>query len=325
MSVQTHLTFVVLTWIAFGLMVIRSTLQHRAQDIHHVSGWLQIFLAVMVFTLQGEIVEQAIDPYFANFPVTFTLKYAAMLVWFYLYFRMMKEVTPYPRLYGRLRWVFVVIAIIGCLSIPGLAATPNRSQTRDVLVGIRDSLLLIPNVLVLIPGTYRLWQREQIVGLKFKQLVILICYVMYSVLALGNITKAVLIAAQAGSAQAFADVYTLILIPCAIIFILLLLPYHWLTGLYYPVRYYQCWRVKQVEYQVLQEVKADVLWEPFPARMVTMADLELLIYRAIINILDYGRMLDPQRHPDMLHLVQAAVQHRTHYSELVHQLVRVRL
>ncbi|GAB4530874.1 MAG: hypothetical protein OHK0046_51620 [Anaerolineae bacterium] len=52
MSVQTHLTIVVLTWMAFGLMVIRSTLQRRTQDIHHVSGWLQIFLAVMVFTLQ---------------------------------------------------------------------------------------------------------------------------------------------------------------------------------------------------------------------------------------------------------------------------------
>lgn len=310
-------------WILFAWMALKAIRIGVLHDRHRLSGWIQLFLALLVFSLSGEQIERRFDEYFNNLPVAFYIKYFAMVLWFYLYYRLIRGVLP--RIW-HIDTIFWCVLLIGTFSIPPMIVIKERTLARHVMIGIRDFCLLIPTVSLFIPATRLLADREHIIGMKTKQLAIVTCYSIYGLIALGNIIKAGLVFINPEVIPIIEMLFTPLLIPIAISFLCLLLPYHWLTALHIPLRLYQYWYLSTLEQYILERVGSNDKPQPFSFELLQMDVLELTIYRTIINIFDYGMLLenDPQ-YTHLYQVIQEASQLNHSYAQLVRKLATIRL
>jgi len=324
MPITVFIPWLLIAWIMFGWLVLRGVPEGVLKDRYKRSGWMQLFLALIAFSLHGETVETAFDGWLKGYPIAFYVKYAALGLWFYLYCRLMCEVSSRGAVCQLNQAVFALILVLGIVSIPLMLEVEGRAVMRDRLIGVRDSLLVVPTLTLFIPATLMLWRRERVVGIKSKQLAIAVGYMLYVLVAIGNILKAMMIDHDPMRIAQIDALFKPVLIPGAIAFLLLLLPYHWLVGFHLPVRLYQFWRLKRLERHVLNRIGAvheagNTTWQLF-----NLQELELAIYRAVINILDYGRLLEDQQETQLQQQVQTIVHKNQPYAELVKSLVRVK-
>lgn len=277
----------------------------------------------MVFTFQGEAAEQNLDSFFGGFPVALYYKYFGMLLWFYLYYRMLENIFVMSR--SRIFWrgIFVVLFILGLLSIPVMIVTDRHLLVRDVMTGVRDAGLLIPTVFLFVPLTWKLWRQETIKGMRTKQFALLICYSTYAFLAVGNVANALFSAASIENTATIEVLFAPFLILSSIAFLLLFLPFRWLSLSFIPSRWIVYIRLKRLESQVVDAV-------PKPRfggnghRLYFRADLlELAIYRVVINILDHYLFL---KEPSLIlrDHIEVVVQNNPSYSELVEGLIEIK-
>jgi hypothetical protein len=310
-------------WVLFAWMALKAVKNGVLHDRRRLSGWVQFFLALLVFSLSGEAIEQRVDRHVNHWPVAFYIKYFGMVSWFYLYYRLIRGILPRVQHIGI---AFGGVIVIGLLSVPFMMGTDDRTLMRHVMVGVRDFCLMIAAVTLFIPATRLLADREHIIGMKTKQQAIVVCYGIYSLIALGNVIKAGLVFIDPDAIPQIERFFTPLLIPGAIAFLCLLLPYRWLTALHIPVRLYHYWRLTTLERYVLKHVGAMDETQPFSLELLQMSVLELTIYRATINILDYGLLLehDPQQ-AHLYAVLQEVSQYGDVYAQLIQKLVAVRL
>jgi hypothetical protein len=323
MPFAIQLALICIIWILFATLVLRSSGDHKPYDLRHHSGWFQLILAAVVFSLSGEAAEQQFDRPFDGFPAAFYVKYFSMLTWFFLYYRIMQEVVQRNRLFRLLDAVFVATGIVGIAMLPQTLHLSDDKYGRDILVGVRDSLLLIPVLTLFLPGTWHLWRGESVIGMKFKELTIIVCYTLYSFIAVGNVIKAVLAFIDVEQIDNIERIFNPILILGVVAFVLLLIPYQWLVSLYFPTRYHQYRRIKRLEQYVLRQVGMGDKAKPITVGVLSVAELELAIYIAVINIVDLQSLL---LHMQATHLaIREAIDVNQPYSELVRRLAAVRV
>jgi hypothetical protein len=278
----------------------------------------------MVFTLQGEVAEQVLDRLFGGFPMALYWKYFGMLLWFYLYYRMLQNIFMASRSLGFWKGLFVVLFIVGVLSIPVMVITDNRTRLRDVMTGVRDAGLLLPTVFLFVPLTWNLWKQEKIKGMRTKQLTLLICYSTYAFLAVGNIANALFSAASIEMTPLIEVLFAPFLLISCIAFLLLFLPFRWLSLSFIPSRLIVYLRLKRLESLVLNTV-AHTNFLRFNRRLYLPPNvLELEIYRTVINILDHYLLLTEPPFLNLRQQIEVVVQKNASYSELVEGLLEVK-
>ncbi|TVR25294.1 MAG: hypothetical protein EA396_00150 [Anaerolineaceae bacterium] len=312
-----------LLWSLFAWQALEAVRKGFLDNRGRLSVWLQMLLALLVFSLNGEAREQRLDAHFNDWPLAFYLKYFGMVLWFYLYYRLIRDVL---RRVSYIDTVFYAVFVIGVLSIPSMLLVEERTLRRHVMVGVRDFFLLIPALTLFIPGTRLLAEREHVVGMKAKQQWIVFCYSVYSMIAVGNVIKAGLVFIDVDAIVTLERVFTPLLFPAAVAFFFLLLPNRWLLMLHTPLRLYQYWRLYRLERYVLKSVGATEHARRPSLALVRMSELELAIYRATINILDYGLLLEHDPRCRRLYAeIQEAGQLDDSYGLLVKRLAKVRL
>ncbi|HEX2619341.1 MAG TPA: hypothetical protein VHL11_04315 [Phototrophicaceae bacterium] len=331
MSIQLHFSLMIFMWLNFTVMFLRTLMRVGIADTRTRSGWLQLFFAALVFSLQGETVEHQFELVLGAFPAVLYLKYFGMLIWFWLYYRMLRDVFSDRTIYRFFDGWFVVVFVIGIVSLLPVLITPSstHSDMHDVLTGLRDLLLLVPTIVIFIPATWVLWRREEIKGMKSKQFMILVCFGMYSLLAVGNIANSVFTLLHQEKTKQLEQFFAPVLGISLIAYVTLLLPYRWLTRVFYPTRLYLYWKLKHLERYVLQEVgvqaEVDTSTSLRVVNLWQLDELELAIYQAVINVLDYGALLKQSpENSELYRQIQAIAQSNRPYSELVHLLTVVK-
>lgn len=269
-----HVLFA-LTWIVYAVLVLRAMKSVSQSGSLRLSVWVQMFMAGVVFSLSGEPIERRFNMLFSDLPVAFYVKYFGLIVWFMLYCQLIRNMIPREPIHRVIKAVFGLVTVIGVFSIPLMIDPPNYTQARDILIGVRDGLLVIPVAMVFIPGTRLMARREDILGMKAKHLAIMTAYSFYAVVALGNVLKVPLTLIQPEAVAHISAVFTPFLIPCAMAYVLLLVPYEWLTPLHVPQRLYQFRRLKRLERQVLILVHSDDKSESFSVRLLRVEALEI--------------------------------------------------
>lgn len=311
-----------------------------------LAGWAQLFCAVLVYSLQGETVERQVDARFNNLPVALYTKYFGTLIWFYLYFRILRQIVPIHRLYPWIERVFVLVVVIGLISMPLVVITAHnlqeRDRARDLVTGIRDLGMLLPAMLVFIPLTWQIRQRERVGGMRLKQLVIVLCYAGYIVIAFANIFNAILALLDPNPALELKieALITPVLLLSLLLFVLVLAPYRWMTVIHYPRRLLTYHRLRRLERHILRKLSKSnklhgahpvlihVESSGFPAVPFQLEALELEIYRAVINILDYADVLAVTICDEDTRTLAAQIQNiaKTYpsYGALVYHLSRIK-
>src|SRR5690606_14639018 len=193
------------------------------------------------------------------------------VVWFGMYYLIIKQIFPGNVRYRWLDWWFPIALVVGTVSIVPVAMMPYGARTagRDLVTGRRDGFLFIPAVLLFVSATWKLAQQEKVNGMRVKQLAITLCYAAYSVVAFTNAAKALLIAMHQEPTAQLDIVLALFMSICLVGFVLVLLPYRWLTVFFYPSRLRLYWRLKRVEDKILRQVGAvsdTPLFAPFLLR-----------------------------------------------------------
>lgn len=317
----------------------RAVVKRKLNDVPTLAGWAQLFCAVLVYSLQGEAVERAVDARFHGLPVALYTKYFGTLIWFYLYFRILRQVIPIHRLYPWIERVFPLIAVVGLVTMPMVATPAHRQQARDLITGIRDLGMIIPVVVIFIPLTWRIRQRETIGGMRLKQMVIILCYAGYVVIACGNILKATFTFLDQNRRHEIESIFTPVLLFSLFLFILLLLPFRWTVLIHYPKRLLTYYRLRRLERDILHKMsemnkmdgvhrlQMNVERSAYPPLPFQLEALELEIYRAVINLLDYAGVLamnvsDVQTRT-LAKQVQDIAKTYPSYSALVYHLSRI--
>jgi hypothetical protein len=311
-------------WSLLIPLLLRAIQRHELNNAKTQSTWIQLLLASMVFTLQGEVAEQVLDRHFGGFPMALYWKYFGMLLWFYLYYRMLQNIFMASQSLRFWKGIFVILLIVGVLSIPMMVVTDDRTMVRDVMTGVRDAGLLLPTVVLFVPLTWKLWKQEQIKGMQTKQLALLICYSTYAFLAVGNIANALFSAAAIEMTSLIEGLFAPFLVISCIAFLLLFLPFRWLSLSFIPSRLIVYLRLKRLERLVLDAVThTDFI--RFNRRLYLRPNLlELEIYRTVIHILDHYLLLTEPSFLNLRLQIEAVVQKNASYSDLVEGLLRVR-
>lgn len=328
MKADIHIPFAVLMWITFCIGLGGSIRQRQRLEGRSLYGWVLLFCAACVFSLQGEYVELWLDQYFNGLPVTLYIKYFAMVIWFGMYYLIIKQIFVHDPLYRWLDWLFCIAIVTGAVSAIPVAMVPYgvRTEARDIVTGLRDGFLFVPSILLFVPATWKLSKQEQVNGTRIKQIAITVCYAAYSLVALANIAKALLVLMHQESLAQVEFIGALFMSICLIGFVLLLVPYRWVTILFYPGRLVLYWKLKRVEHCILQQVGAVSETPLFGLSLLRSGELELAIYRTTINILDYGALLSrtsPQQ--EQWRELQRITESGTSYSNLVAQLTKVQM
>lgn len=328
MNANLHILFAIVIWLAFAVVLIRGIRHWQQLEGQSRYGWILLFCAAFVFTLQGEYVELWLDQYFFGLPVTLYIKYFAMVIWFGMYYLIIKKVFVYRRVYQWMDWLFLAAIAAGVASMIPVAQMPYGARTagRDLVTALRDGFLLIPAALVFVPSTWQLAKQEKVSGARLKQIAIMICYAAYSGLALTNVLKALLKLMHQESIYQVEMFGALFVSICVVGFLLLLVPYRWLTALFYPGRVVLYWKLKRLEQSILRQVGAASDTEHSVLIPVRSSELELAIYRTTINILDYGILLSrTPRQQEQWRKLQSLAESGVSYSSLVDQLIELRL
>jgi hypothetical protein len=238
MKANIHIPFTILMWLAFCVALARSIQRRQRLEGRSLYGWVLLFCAACVFSLQGEYVELWLDQYFKGLPVTLYIKYFAMVIWFGMYYLILKQIFVHNPLYRWLDWLLRIAMLTGAVSVIPVAMVPYgvRTEARDLVTGLRDGFLFVPSVLLFVPATWRLSKQEKISGTRVKQIAITICYAAYSVVALTNVIKGLLALMHQENVAQLEFVGALFMSICLIGFVLLLVPYRWLTVCFYPGR-----------------------------------------------------------------------------------------
>lgn len=327
MSDHVHFTLTAVVWGLFITLFLRPVTRTSWSDARTRSGWLQLFLAALVFTLQGVTIEHRLDSLLAGLPVALYLKYFGMLLWFILYYHMVKSIFPDRQMYTLFdRW-FLFAWLTGIVSLLPFLQAVAAPEMRELVIGWRDFMLLGPTLVVFIPAARTFWRQEQIKGMKSKQLAVMICFMLYSLVAVGNVLNAALTLLHVERTQQIAGLLGPILVFGLGAFVLILLPYAWVMRVFYPVRLYRYWKLRRLESYVLQQVggQSEHLTPAELMRLWQADALELAIYRSIINVIDYGALL--KQHPneaDLYQRIRAIALSQQPYSEIVHQLTEVK-
>jgi hypothetical protein len=323
MTADVHLPFVVGLWIIFAIVLVRGIRRPSLLQGPAWYGWIQLICAGLVFSLQGEAVEEGLDQFFGGFPVTLSIKFFGMLLWFGLYYLIIKRVFPNRGIYTFIDWILISAVGIGIASVLWLVSISpeDRMIPRNIVTALRDVLLVMPAILLFVPATIRIAQRERIPGLKVKQYAIALCFGAYAVVGLLNIQKGVWFAIYGEPTGISSIVPTLALLVCLFGFVVLLIPYRWLTRLYYPTRLRLYARLRRLERNIMVQIGAPEELPHWSFRFLNGQELELQIYRTTINILDYGLLLPETQGGEQLgeQLRQLATQHNS-YAMLVNQL-----
>ena len=328
MKADVHVPLTIGMWVAFCVVLFRA-LRHRERlERHAVYAWILLFCAACTFSLQGEYVEQWLDPYVLGLPIALYIKYFAMVLWFAMYYLILKRIFPEHPLYHWLDWLFVTAFITGAISTVPVTMTPysTRTEARDLVTGMRDGFLFFPSVLLFVPATWRLSRQEMVDGTRVKQMAIALCYAAYSVVAATNVLKALLILLHLEHTPQVDVVGGLFMGICLLGFVLLLVPYRWLSLCFYPGRLLLYWRLKRLEQRILRQVGAVSDTPLFGLSLLRGSELELAIYRTTINILDYGVLLSksPVKQEQWSTLQQLAESNQP-YSTFLHELTKLPL
>jgi hypothetical protein len=322
MSLQMLLTGCL--WSLLIPLLIRAIQRQELKDPRTQSTWIQLLLAGMVFTFQGETAEQHVNRLFGGFPISLYAKYYGMLLWFFLYYRMVRSIFMSSRTSHFWSGFFIGLSLLGALSIPLMMMTDNRILLRDLITGMRDTGLVIPTIVLFVPFTWRLWKQEKIQGMRTKQFALLMCYSSYVFIALGNIANAIFSAASIELSPIISALSAPFLLICCIAFLLLFIPFRWLSISFFPSRLLMYLRLKRLETYVVDAVSNPHFIDKRYRLYLRPDLLELAIYRAVINILDHYLRL---KEPSLLALrdqIEAVVQNNPSYAELVEGLLEVK-
>ncbi len=294
-SENAHLFLTGLLWLVFVPVFIRACFEGQLADPDRRGSWIQAGLALLIFTLMGERMDLRVDRWFGGLPVTLYLKYFGMLVWFQLYYAFARRIVPDRPIYRYLNVVIPAGVILGLLTVPLVAAIPygERSTARLLVTGLRDVWILLLSLLAIAPAARHLSVDEGIPGMRIKQGMIFTAHLAYAVVAVGNITVATLIMGGFDRSAEIDRITAPFMGMAVLAFVVLLLPYRWLQPLFLPQRFWLYWRLKLRERQLLRAVAArsDLPW--FSFHLLRADELELALYRTVINLYDYGLLLPP--------------------------------
>ncbi len=316
-----------LVWTVFVTALSRAWWLGRLYSVGARSNWTQVFCMCLVLTLSGPEAERSVDSMFGGLPVALYVKHTALLVWFHLYLRILVALSPEHPLNRSAQHLLRLNLLLAALSFPWIAALPlsGRDVPRDVIIALRDLLLLTVTVTVFIPRTWALRMHEPARGTRVKLEMVAIGYSLLSLILAAN----VLVGYTAVTSQPFPPAVRALVMPTLslglVIIVLLSLPYRWQTLLFLPQRLWLRLRLIRLEARVLARVGAQDVVVVRP-NLLRLSDVELDLYRMTINILDYGRLLElrPEHHA-LYQQIMAVQRAHPQYEALVHALAEVRL
>lgn len=169
---------IIIMWSVLFATLLRAWWNKRLNNREARSGWIQMVFATLILSLQGEIMELAIDRSFGGLPVTLYIKHFSLVFWYWLYLDIMVKAFPGKRFYRLFYGLIGACFLAGIVTVPLVASIPygERSNARELMIGLRDALMILPVSLAFIPGTFMLAKHEKIRDSKSKLLAILTGY-----------------------------------------------------------------------------------------------------------------------------------------------------
>lgn len=318
-------------WLIYLTLLIRAGITGHLKTYFAWNTWLQFGLCLLIFTLRGTEIERSIDQHFGSWPVTMFIKNAVFLVWFGLHADLLWRVgaTTYWKGFTRAVFVSGAVLIVGSVALYGALPVDKRDDSRDLVVALREIILLIPAFTTLLPGTIALYRAETIQQMRWRLGLAALCYgVLYPVLAVSNIIVGAVVLTGIDIAEPIKQVLSTYLSIGVVLLVILFLPYRHTRIVYLLWLWIRYLRLRYIERRVYQlsgfDAKQAIVtpWES----IWSISKLEMATYAVAINILDYYPLIKDKK----VKLGDLAVLERPfslddEFSRLIDELLRIRL
>ena len=182
-------------------------------------------------------------------------------------------------------------------------------------------MVLIYVLLSLIPDTVHMIRKERVLAMRVKQTAIVLCATCFAITSVSSIGAAVLTLTGAENVEPWALALQPVVYAGGFFFLLMLIPFSWLSLPLQLYRVYVFFRLRRVDNHIIALTGAPQ-HNTFRYRMLADAEeLELMIYRLVISVLEKYRALPEET--EMYQAVHQKVKTNMDYNRLVRELARL--
>lgn len=306
---------------AWGVFLWQLTRSYRFKKLDTLQGqamWLACGIGLVLMTLSGQPIEQAIDQWIGGLGLAFHLKFLAALLTVHIFYRG----TPRTRISSLaqrpfLNWLCPCIALISLTTVffQKDLGTDTQAILRYNLLALRDCLVVFFIAVIFIPSALNLWRDEKILAMKRKHFSALCFDRAYLLLAVGNILTAAASFYSLSLAQHVDRAFQPAMSLCGFFFFLTLLPNRWWDALLVFERFIWLHRLNRLAMQL-----GNISGYAAPGWHWRAIDQHL--YWTMIFILDHYPALqtvDPDLYKSIAHTVNTSPDD---YTQLIQDFLR---
>lgn len=316
----------VLLWVFFAYRFVRMFRRHRMNGGTALLAWtIQLFCyLVCLFTVAS--IEQQLDNLAGGLPVILYVRSILVILTAYLYALLMSYAHPSAFQLNRGLMVGVPSLIVVLIIFFGIAqrlSIPVEHQS-IIVKSLRDALMAAWLVTYFIPAAVVMWKEEQHRLMKTRDLLMIIFFGSFFAYCCGSLLQSFSSVFVPNLLEVESSFTSLLTYACLLLFLLLLLPFRIIRLFFYPGRLFLYLRLKHVRNTVVRNSDISLFDHRLSVNILRPDQLEVAIYEATIDILDYYPGLSSSvNEMNLADRIEMIVKESPRYAELVRALALV--
>lgn len=315
---------VILMWMLYATMLIRVFAKKKGNQQVRFWVWVMFFLACLAFTFTGPEIEHYTDRKFGGLPVSTFVKFFSLTQMAHLYYLITRAVTPAPsRLFQWLKWLspLSLIGGVASFSLLVLLDIRNEPNIRYYVSAARDIVVALYMIVGIIPANLYMRRNEAVPTMRVKHLLNTLLCCTYVLVAVSSAFSLVIVIFEMGDIETFLPLFLPLTYACYFFFLTALVPHRWIAVLLIPVRLRTYFRLRRLQREVARLAQAQTNYDQVTLNILSLGELELAIYQAVIFILDHFTLISPKAGSrDLYEQLSTVVRSDLSYAALVEEL-----
>ncbi len=278
----------ILLWIWLGYRFARAFMHRKINNGAALYMWSLVLFCYLAALLTVDEIESAIDEQVNGLPLSILIRTLIMLATAHLFYLGLRSLRLID---GRFGYFFPRInfgvALICILIFTAIAANFGLSHESGgyLIKTVRDVTIAAWVLLLCVPTGRHLLAIERLRPMKAHRLMNLLFFVALLLVSVAGVAHATAYLTGSSSEPVFSTFERFITYFVMVTLLTMLIPFRWLSVLFYPQRYLLLRRIRSLENRINEEIKSP-LFSPRVTLSASLDDLELAIYQAVISILD---------------------------------------
>ncbi len=313
----------ILLWLWLGYRFVRAYRHRKINNGAALYMWLLVLCCYLAALLTVDEIELAIDGQANGLPLSILIRTLIMLATAHLFYLGLRSLHLINERFGYfLPRINLGVAILCILLFVGIAAGIGLSNASGgyVIKSVRDVTIAAWVVVLCIPTGLRLLAIERLRPMKAHRLMNLLFFGALLLVSIAGVAHAAAYLTNSSSEPMFSIFERAVTYTVMLTLLTMLIPFRWLSVLFYPQRYFMLRRMRSLENRINANIQSPI-YSPRVSLSASLDDLELAIYQSVIAILDNYQSLPEST---MKRQIGALVSTELPFEQLTRQMASVR-